>query len=354
MKKLIAILVYYGFIQFNIAQSDSSAKFNFSTFGELYYSYDFSEPANHEKANYLYNHKRHNELNLNILLLKCTYNNEVIRANGAVMVGNYAQYNLASEPVWARFINEANVGFKLSKKRNTWLDFGIFPSHIGFESVISSDCWTLTRSLLAENTPFYETGIRLSSTGKKEKFTWSFLALNGWQKIQKPDNQSYPALGTQINYKPIKSLLFNYSNFIGSDKPDSLNSLRVFHNFYFTYNPERRICLTTGFDLGTETDHISNKIHTWHAAVLMTRIKLNESLSLNCRGEYYYDPEEVVIATGTENGFQTWGASMNIDYHFYEHLIYRLEGKYYNSRDVIYNYGQKENYTLTTALLIRL
>jgi hypothetical protein len=38
------------------------------------------------------------------------------------------------------------------------------PSHIGFESVISADCWTLTRSLLAENSPYYETGMRLEAT----------------------------------------------------------------------------------------------------------------------------------------------------------------------------------------------
>ncbi|MBK8628485.1 MAG: outer membrane beta-barrel protein [Saprospiraceae bacterium] len=28
------------------------------------------------------------------------------------------------------------------------MDAGIFPSHIGFESAISADNWTLTRSLL--------------------------------------------------------------------------------------------------------------------------------------------------------------------------------------------------------------
>ena len=133
------------------SQNDSLKKLNFSAYGELYYSYDFSNPQNHEKSNFLYNHKRHNELNSNLLLLKANYLDKNYRANLGLMTGNYAQYNLSSEPNWAQFIYEANVGIKISKEYNLWLDAGILPSHIGFESAISADCWTLTRSLLAEN-----------------------------------------------------------------------------------------------------------------------------------------------------------------------------------------------------------
>ena len=32
---------------------------------------------------------------------------------------------------------------KLAKKKNLWIDAGILPSHIGFESAVSKDCWTL-------------------------------------------------------------------------------------------------------------------------------------------------------------------------------------------------------------------
>jgi hypothetical protein len=48
-------------------------------------------------------------------------------------------------------IYEANVGISLNKKNNLWVDAGVMPSHIGFESAISMDNWYLTRSLLAEN-----------------------------------------------------------------------------------------------------------------------------------------------------------------------------------------------------------
>ncbi|MBK7226443.1 MAG: porin [Saprospiraceae bacterium] len=210
------------------AQIDSSSKLSFSGYGELYYSYDFSKPENHEKSSFLYNHKRHNEINANLILLKSNYSSINTRANLGIMFGNYAQYNLSSEPSWAKLIYEANIGVKLSKSKSLWLDAGIMPSHIGFESAISADCWTLTRSLLAENSPYYETGVKLSYTNKKEDLNIALLALNGWQKIQRPDGIKRPSFGLQLNLKPTSKFSLNYSNFLGSDSLDSSRFLEIF------------------------------------------------------------------------------------------------------------------------------
>ena len=100
------------------AQSDTLNKLTFSAYGELYYSYDFSNPANHEKSSFLYNHKRHNELNTNLLLVKANYVDKTYRATVGLMAGNYPQYNLSSEPTWAQFIYEANIGVQVSNKKN--------------------------------------------------------------------------------------------------------------------------------------------------------------------------------------------------------------------------------------------
>ena len=210
MKNNILILVLFiGFSGFSQNTSDevngSIKSFTFQGYGEIYYSVDSSNPANNEKSNFLYNHKRNNEININLAYAKASFNQNNIRANAALMIGNYSQYNLSAEPNWAEFIFEANVGFKVSKKQNIWLDAGIMPSHIGFESAISADCWTLSRSILAENSPYYETGIKLSYTNKSEKFNASFLVLNGWQKIKTPDYFKQPSFGLQIKRK-IKDL----------------------------------------------------------------------------------------------------------------------------------------------------
>jgi hypothetical protein len=334
------------------SQDNSLKKLNFSAYGELYYSYDFSNPQNHEKSNFLYNHKRHNELNANLLLLKANYLDINYRANLGLMAGNYAQYNLSSEPNWAQFIYEANVGIKISKKYNLWLDAGILPSHIGFESALSADCWTLTRSLLAENSPYYETGIKLGYTSKNEKFNISALYLNGWQKISKPNYIQRPSFGTQINYKLSDKLLLNYSTFLGTDKPDNIIAFRHFHNVYLQYEPTNKFGIIAGFDIGMDKFD-STTYGTWYSPVLIIKQSINEKTKIAFRGEYYNDSKQIIISTGTTNGFQTFGFSSNLDYDLNDKIKFRIEGKLLHSKDKIFT-NENNNFSLTTNMTIKL
>jgi hypothetical protein len=349
------ILLYFTlFFSFSFyAQSDDNGKFSYGGFGEMYYSYDFSNPQNHEKADFLYNHKRHNELNVNLIVLKSNYTDKTTRANLGVMVGNYAQYNMSSEPNWAQFIYEANIGVKLLKDDNLWLDAGIMPSHIGFESAISADCWTLTRSILAENSPYYETGLKLGYTNKKENLNLAFLLLNGWQRIEKPDYIQTPSVGMQINYKPTNRLIINYSNFLGSNKPDSLKSVRTFHNFYIQYETKRKIDFIVGFDIGTEKDNDTD-YGTWFSPVGILRYRINNSIKIAARGEYYSDKKQKIIATNTTEGFQVLGLSTNFDYALSDKVQFRVEAKMFQAQNPIFINEDKRNYSLTSNMTIRL
>jgi hypothetical protein len=334
-------------------QSDSVAKVSFSAYAEAYYSYDFSEPLNHEKPSFIYNHKRHNEFDVNLLFVKAKYSEKNIRANLALMAGNYAQYNLSSEPVWAQYLYEANFGFRLSKKKSVWLEAGIFPSHIGFESAVAADCRTLTRSILAENSPYYESGLRLLYTSANEKLNLGFYILNGWQKIQRPSHINRPSFGAQLNYKASDKLLLNYSNFVGVDKPDSLNAWRVFHNFYAIVNPIKKLEITMGFDIGTDKD-IASKYGYWFSPVLISRWQFNGKWAIALRGEYYQDKNQIIVFTGMPNGFQVAGYSTNIDFSITDKILFRVEGKMYSSINKIFAGNKKENYSVTSSLSVKL
>jgi hypothetical protein len=197
------------------AQSDSIKLIKLSGYLETYYSSDFSNPFNNEKPDYNYNYKKHNQLNVNLAFVKASYQAKRLRSNLAVMTGNYAMYNLSAEPNWAKPIFEANIGVKLLKDKDLWIDAGVMPSHIGFESAIGSDCWNLTRSILAENSPYFESGIKLNYTNKKQDVYVALHILNGWQKIAITNDNQKPSVGIQVNYKPSSSLTLNYSNFFG-------------------------------------------------------------------------------------------------------------------------------------------
>ena len=328
----------------------------FSGYVEAYYSYDFNKPANHERPGFLYNFNKHNEVNLNLGLFKVNYNTESVRANLAVMAGTYPQYNLAAEQGLLKNIYEANAGIKISKRSNLWIDAGIMPSHIGFESAIGKDNWNLTRSILAENSPYYEAGVKIGFTSKDEKLYAAAMYLNGWQRIQKiPGNQT-PAFGTQLTYRPSSNTTLNWSTYIGNEQPDSTKLWRYFNNIYGQFQLTDKFGLTAGFDIGVQQKSKgSSSYNTWYTPVLIARFMPNEKVRIAARGEYYADEKGVIISTGTPNGFKTFGYSANFDYLPAQNVMFRLEARAFNSKDDIFTKDGKadnQNFFVTTSVAL--
>jgi hypothetical protein len=325
------------FAQAQIQDSTKTGKLSITGYAELYYGFDFNRPANNNRPGFIYSHNRHNEVNLNLGFIKANYNSDNIRANMAVMAGTYANANLAAEPGVLKNILEANAGVKLSKTANLWLDAGIFASHIGFESAISKDCWTLTRSLLAENTPYYESGVKLGYTTTDGKLTLTGLYLNGWQRINRQDANSKPAGGVQVYYKPSSKVTLNYSNYLGTEGGDSVRVRRIYNNFYGIFQLTNAFGITAGFDYGMQ-QQVKGSGDYYHvlSPVAIARYQFASQWAVAGRVEYYQDKNGVLIATGTPNGFKTTGYSLNLDYAPMPNALIRLEGKVYDSKDAIF------------------
>jgi len=323
---------------------------------EAYYAYDFGAPENNTRPSFIYSHNRHNEVALNLGFIKANYENEKVRANLALMAGTYSNANLSAEEGVMKNIYEANAGVKLSPTKNLWIDAGIFSSHIGFESAISKDCWTLTRSILAENSPYYESGAKISYTTDSGKWFVSALVLNGWQRIKRVDGNKTLAFGHQLTYKPNSNITLNSSSFIGNDKPNSDKRMRYFHNLYGIFQLNEKWGLTAGFDIGAEQKSKgSESYNSWYSPVLIAKYKASERVSLAVRGEYYQDKNGVIIATETPNGFKTFGYSLNFDYAIYDNVVWRIEGRNLNSKDEIFTENgnpTKQNFMAVTSLAI--
>lgn len=348
-------LFYLGLLMFlgniSLAQSDSLRKFSFFTYGELYYSHDFSKFKNKEKADFIYNHKENQELNANLILFKTNYTSKIFRYNLGLMWGNYAQYNLSAEPNWAQFIYEANMSLRLSKKQKIWATVGVMPSHIGFESAISADCWTLTRSILAENSPYYESGLKINYTNKSENLQASLFVLNGWQNIYQNNKLASPALGLQINYKPNESTILNYSNYLGNVSLDSLQATRLFHNFYVQYEPKSKLGVLVGLDIGTQKNN-AGILSVWYSPVVICKYNFSEKLKLALRGELYSDKQNIIIPKNNINGFSVTDLSANFDYKINKNLVFRIEGKKLNLADGVFLNNKDSNFSLTTNITV--
>lgn len=329
-----------------------------SAYAEVYYSFDHAHPDDHVRPGFFYSFNRHNEVNLNFGMIKLAYAKRNVRGNIALMAGTYAQYNLAAEPELLRGLYEANVGVKLSRTKNLWLDAGIMPSHIGFESAIGKDCWTLTRSILAENTPYYEAGARLSYTSDNSKWFASALLLNGWQRIARVDGNNTPTFGTQLTWKPNGNTTLNWSTFAGNDKPDTLSQRRIFNNFYAQFQFSDRFGLIAGCDIGMEQAAKGDSSSTWVTPILIPRVKVSDRTYIAARWELYKDREGVIIATGTPNGFNTMGYSLNFDHWISTNVLWRIEGRLLQSEDAIFTDAggtpTQTNVFFTTSLAISL
>lgn len=354
MKKLITLITTLVISITAFAQTESKVKF--SGYLETYYGYDFNEPADHNRPGFVYSHNRANELNLNLAFIKAAYDSGNIRANLALMAGTYSNANLSAETGVLKNIFEANAGIKLSKTENLWIDAGIFASHIGFESAISKDCWVLTRNISSENTPYYESGAKISYGTNDNKFTASLLYLNGWQRITRINGSNKPAGGLQLTWKPNAKITLNYSNYLGKEGADSVAVTRLYHNLYGIFQLSDRFGLTLGFDYGTQQKEkgSSNK-NEMFSPLAIVQYKFAPSWALAARYEYYQDQNGIFIPTETPNGFKTSGYSLNIDYSPIPNAVIRLEGKTYNSKDKIFtreNSLVNANTALTASIAV--
>ncbi|WP_210490158.1 porin [Rufibacter aurantiacus] len=342
------------------AQKDSTwltpPEVSFSGFVDVFYAYDFNKPQENFRQPFLYNHNRHHEVNLNLGLVKAAVTHAKYRANLALQTGTYANDNYAAEPGVLKNIFEANAGLSLNPKNTLWLDAGIFSSHLGFESAISLDNWTLTRSLVAENSPYYLAGAKLTYS-PHAKLDLVALVCNGWQRIERVEGNSLLSWGTQVTYRPNENTTLNWSTFLGTDTPDSTRRMRYFNNLYGKFQLTPRFGLLAGFDLGWQQQaKNSSRYDVWLGPVLIGRYTLTQKWAAALRAEYYQDKTGIIIPTQTPHGFRTSGFSLNVDYTPIPHLAARLEGRWFHSQDPLFRQNDgltDENVFVAGSLAVR-
>ena len=170
------------------------------------------------------------------------------------------------------------------------------------------------------------------------------------------DGNNTPAFGHQLTFKPNSKITLNSSSFIGNDKPDSVRKFRIFHDFYGIFQLSKQFAITTGFDIGAEQKSKNSKSYNcWYSPVVILKFSPDTKNNIALRGEYYSDKNEVLISTGSSNGFKTWGYSLNYDYLITSNVLCRVEGRGFSGEDNIFlknTMPVKNNFSVTTSLSI--
>lgn len=350
-------------------QETEAKKSNLTIFGytEVFYSYDFNQPESQVRQPFFYTFNRHNEVNVNIARIKANYETENMRANIALMAGTYPEDNMVAEAGMTKYIQEANIGFKISKNKNLWVDAGILPSYIGLEGEISKDNLTLTRTVAIANSPFFMTGAKITYTTDDNKWTLTGGVYNGWQKIRRAvvdangnvvssSATKMLSFGTKVEYRPNENWYFNSSTYIGKD-PATESKMRYFHDFFTTFKASENLEFNFVFDIGAEQKaEKSKQYNVWWSPNLIAKYHFTPKFSTAGRLEYYHDPNNAMGWAGAGQKYQIFGASVNFDYLIHNNVMWRLEFRNLKSKDPIFiklneNHPRVDNnFFITTSL----
>lgn len=344
----------------DINHTFDTVPFTFSGYIDTYYVDDFASTPFADRqitasgASPIYSHSLKDKLGINHALLDAKFATEQVRGALGVQAGTYVQKNYAIEDSVAQHLFEAQLGFKPAISTPLWVDAGIFASHIGLESAISKDNFTPTRSLMAENTPYYEAGAKITWDASKQ---WSYCLclLQGWQQIG--SKNSNKAIGTQVQFKPNDVLVFNSSTYIGqSPNSPGARLRRYFHDFYVTWQATKEWSLAFTTDVGADERSTNDRsLVGWASATALAKWQFASQWAVAGRFEYYRDPHGLTIPTGTPDNFVASGASLNLDYQPDPHVLLRLEARTVGAQHAIFverdGFSASNNYATASMAL---
>jgi hypothetical protein len=312
-----------------------ATKVDWGGFVDTYYAWDFQRPYNFDRA-YTTQPARHAEFNVNLAFVDAKLSGERVRGRLALQWGTSVQANYAGEPKIgsisgpevSRYIQEATVGYRVSPK--VWLDGGIFPAHLGYESWISRDNLTYTRSMVAEFSPYYEAGVKLTWAASP-KVTATVAVLNGWQDISVYNTP--PAGGLRLDYSPSPKLTLSYDNFVGNAAADSAQArIRFYQDAIVQYKPGSRWQLAAVVAHGLQTNSADSQgTGTWWGTVLIAKYQPTPVFGLVGRFEEYSDPHAIIVATGVPSSFRATGASIGTDLTLASRVLWRTELRTFRS-----------------------
>lgn len=282
-------------------------------FVDSYLAHDKPAPPTRSRS-YTTQALYHDEPYLNLASGGITFSTESLRARAAAQWGSSVAANYRAEPSDSvDTIQEGFVGYKLGEE--SWLDAGVFLSHLGPESWLSKDNLTYTRSFIAEFSPYYEAGIRFSDT-LSERLSAQLFVVRGWQNIS---DDKKPALGTLVTYKLSDAYSLTHTTFLGNEE-----GTRFFSDISLKGSLSSTIELVLASDIGYENR--AGDPAWWSGSAAVLRKRLADTFAVSCRAEYFSDPKGTITTSNApDTHFSITGLSAGIDYTPRKGVLLRAE-----------------------------
>jgi hypothetical protein len=335
------------------AAPDTSRHVAWNAFVDTYYAYDFGRPATFDRV-FTTQAERHDEFNVNLAYVAASLTSDRIRGRVALQAGTSVQANYAGEPATgsvsgptlSRHIQEATAGARLAS--TLWVDAGVYFSYIGWEGWISRDNPTYTRSLVADYTPYYLSGVHLTwqphSNGRSSPLTFQLHLMNGWQNVS--ENNHGKAVGLRIDWQVSSHVALAYADFFGNERPQGVPAATRVFNQVMLKGASGRFSGQGQIDYGNESGH------DWYGLVAIGRESVAPTVALSLRVERYSDPHQVIAVTATPEGLVTNGASLGVDVGKAAGLMWRTEVRGMRATSPLFPSQGAPNATRTNLVIV--
>ena len=336
------------------AQADSAVRVQWSGFVDTYYAWDLGQPPNFDRsfasgALFTTQPARHNEFNVNLAFVDVTISGTRTRGRVALQTGTSVVSNYAGEPVTgtvsgaalAQLMQEAFAGVRVAG--DLWVDMGVFFSHAGLEGWISRDNATYTRSLVAEYSPYYQSGARMTWRAQPA-LTLTLNVVNGWQNIA--ENNRGKGAGLRVDWAPAASTQLSYYNLLSNEAGGLLRTL----NGIGARGAAGPVKLLAQVDVGTQRSAAGTS--AWHGFVVIARGDLARDVTMVARVEQFADPDGAVAPTGVASGaLNADGGSIGIDVRVAPGTLWRIESRgWVNASPIFHGAGSAPR--RTSALVV--
>jgi hypothetical protein len=266
-----------------------------------------------------------NSASVNLGVIDFKYKlNDRFRFQLSPAMGTFMKANYAAENKYVRWIYESSIGISPRKRKNEWIELGIFSSPYTFENPRSWDQIAYTRAISPEFVPYYCAGVRYQNE-LSENYKLTLFLLNGWQKIEL--QKKIPSLGTQLEWRKNKEYI-SWTTYTGNERTDLTPDLgfRFFTEISWAHETEKfrtQACFYSGLQ------HIKNDgLKNWWQINGIFDYKFGKKTDAYIRQEYYHDPNKIQIATPINAiGFTGFVSSLGLTHRLSDNLIFRVEGK---------------------------
>ena len=195
-----------------------------------------------------------------------------------------------SPSVW-RFVREASVSWKATGR--LLLQAGLYPSHVGLESMASRESWMYTRSWMGEFSPYYQAGLK-AAYAFSDEWSGQLHVVNGWNAVG--DVNTGKTLGAQVLWARGKTSIA-LNGLVGPEQPNDNTHLRALVDLVVQVPLGERLALQVCADLGRE-GQADGSVKSWRALQALARVPLAETVALLGRGEIFADPDGGISGAG--------------------------------------------------------